>query len=88
MLKDADVQRYTMVPVPVPEGFEREWLARYEEGRADGTREGFAIVDDDGTFLGSRLRSLSITRAASSSSDTRSRRRRAAEGPRRGRCAS
>ena len=55
MLEDADVQRYTMVPVPVPAGFEREWLERYEEGRADGTREGFAIVDDDGSFLGLAL---------------------------------
>jgi RimJ/RimL family protein N-acetyltransferase len=55
MLKDADVQRYTMVPVPVPDGFEREWLTRYEEGRAEGTREGFAIVDDDGSFLGLAL---------------------------------
>ncbi len=55
MLKDADVQRYTMVPVPVPEGFEREWLTRYEEGRAEGTREGFAIVDDDESFLGLAL---------------------------------
>jgi len=55
MLKDVDVQRYTMVPVPVPEGFEREWLTRYEEGRAEGTREGFAIVDDDGSFLGLAL---------------------------------
>ena len=44
-----------MVPVPVPEGYEREWLQRYEEGRAEGTREGFAIVDDDGTFLGLAL---------------------------------
>jgi RimJ/RimL family protein N-acetyltransferase len=44
-----------MVPVPVPAGFEREWLARYEEGRADGTREGFAIVDGDGAFLGLAL---------------------------------
>jgi RimJ/RimL family protein N-acetyltransferase len=55
MLEDPDVQRYTMVPVPVPAGFEREWLERYEEGRADGTREAFAIVDDDGTFLGLAL---------------------------------
>jgi RimJ/RimL family protein N-acetyltransferase len=44
-----------MVPVPVPEGYEREWLQRYEVGRAEGTREGFAIVDDDGTFLGRAL---------------------------------
>lgn len=44
-----------MVPVPVPPGFERTWLERYEEGRSDGTREGFAIVDDDGSFLGLAL---------------------------------
>ena len=44
-----------MVPVPVPEGFERTWLERYEVGRADGTREAFAIVDDDGSFLGLAL---------------------------------
>ncbi len=37
------------------QGFEREWLQRYEEGRADGTREGFAIVEDDGSFLGLAL---------------------------------
>ena len=55
LLDDPAVQRYTMVPVPVPEGYEREWLQRYEEGRAEGTREGFAIVDDDGTFLGLAL---------------------------------
>jgi RimJ/RimL family protein N-acetyltransferase len=44
-----------MVPVPVPAGFERVWLERYEEGRADGTREGFAIVDDEGALLGLAL---------------------------------
>jgi RimJ/RimL family protein N-acetyltransferase len=44
-----------MVPVPVPAEFERVWLERYEEGRADGTREGFAIVDDEGAFLGLAL---------------------------------
>jgi RimJ/RimL family protein N-acetyltransferase len=55
MLEDAAVQQFTMVPVPAPPGFEREWLERYEEGRRDGTREGFAIVDDDGTFLGLAL---------------------------------
>jgi RimJ/RimL family protein N-acetyltransferase len=44
-----------MVPVPVPAGFERTWLERYEEGRRDGSREGFAIVDEDGSFLGLAL---------------------------------
>ena len=55
MLEDPAVQQYTMVPVPVPNGFERTWLQRYEEGRVDGTREAFAIVDDDGSFLGLAL---------------------------------
>lgn len=50
---DVDVQRYTYVPSPWEEGFERTWLARYEQGTADGTRAGFAIVDEDsGDFLG------------------------------------
>jgi RimJ/RimL family protein N-acetyltransferase len=49
------VLQYTMVPVPPPPRFERTWLERYEEGRRDGTREGFAIVDDQGMFLGLAL---------------------------------
>jgi RimJ/RimL family protein N-acetyltransferase len=53
MLKDDDVLRYTRVPVPVPPGFEREWLEFYDEGRSQGKREAFAAVDaDDGSFLG------------------------------------
>jgi len=55
MLTDPLVQRYTMVPTPVPDGFEREWLQRYEDARVDGTREAFAIMDDDGAFLGLAL---------------------------------
>jgi RimJ/RimL family protein N-acetyltransferase len=49
---DPDVRRFTRVPDPVPPGFPETWLGRYEEGRRDGTREGFAIVDDGGGFLG------------------------------------
>ena len=50
---DFDVQRYTYVPSPWVEGFERTWLERYEQGYEDGTRAGFAIVDEaDGAFLG------------------------------------
>jgi RimJ/RimL family protein N-acetyltransferase len=49
--RDADVQRFTYVPTPWPEGFERTWLDRYDQ--ADGTRSGFAIVDEPtGEFLG------------------------------------
>lgn len=42
---DPEVQRYTYVPSPWQEGFERTWLERYERGLEDGTRAAFAIVD-------------------------------------------
>jgi RimJ/RimL family protein N-acetyltransferase len=51
LLSDPDILRYTRVPEPPPDGFEATWLARYDEGRADGTREAFAIVDGE-EFLG------------------------------------
>jgi RimJ/RimL family protein N-acetyltransferase len=63
LVEDADVQRETLVPAPPPPGFARSWLARYEEGRAEGTREGFAVVDGDGTFLGLAL-AVQIDRSA------------------------
>jgi RimJ/RimL family protein N-acetyltransferase len=51
--RDVDVQRFTYVPSPWVDGFERTWLERYEQGHEDGTRAGFAIVGEtDGTFLG------------------------------------
>ena len=50
---DPEVQRNTYVPSPPPADFGKSWLERYEQGREDGTREGFAIVDaEDGSFLG------------------------------------
>ena len=52
LFDDPDVLRFTRLPVPPPPGFEREWLDRYEAGRRDGTREAFAVVDDDGSFVG------------------------------------
>jgi RimJ/RimL family protein N-acetyltransferase len=52
MFDDPDVLRYTRIPDPVPPGWERDWLEFYEEGRNDGTREAFAVVDGDGSFLG------------------------------------
>ncbi len=55
ILDDPDVLRFTRVPEPVPPGFARSWFERYEEGRRDGTREAFAIVEDDGGFLGIAL---------------------------------
>jgi len=53
LLDDPAVLRFTRVPEPVPDGFAATWLARYEEGRRDGTRELFAVVGEgDGEFLG------------------------------------
>jgi RimJ/RimL family protein N-acetyltransferase len=51
-LSDPDVMRFTRIPLPVPEGFAADWLARYEAGRADGTREAFAGIDEHGTMVG------------------------------------
>lgn len=54
MLVDKDLLRYTRVPEPVPYGFSETWYEFYEEGRAEGTREAFAIVEE-GRFLGLAL---------------------------------
>lgn len=42
VVADEETLRFTRIPVPVPEGFARTWLSRYE----DGSRAGFAIVED------------------------------------------
>lgn len=54
MLADADLLRFTRIPEPPP-GFAQEWLRRYEDGRRDGTKEAFAIVDGGAGFLGLAL---------------------------------
>jgi RimJ/RimL family protein N-acetyltransferase len=55
LLDDPDVLQFTRVPEPPPSDFPRQWLARYEAGREDGSAEAFAAVDGDGTFLGLAL---------------------------------
>ena len=52
MVDDRESLRFTRIPEPVPAGFARSWLERYEVARLDGSREAFAIVDDGGDFLG------------------------------------
>jgi RimJ/RimL family protein N-acetyltransferase len=52
MLDDPDLLRFTRLPEPVPPGFARTWLERYEEGRRAGNREAFALVEETGEFLG------------------------------------
>jgi RimJ/RimL family protein N-acetyltransferase len=56
MLTDGDLLRFTRVPEPVPPDFASTWLAFYEEGRRNGTREAFAVVDGgDAHFVGLAL---------------------------------
>ena len=53
LVDDPDVRRFTRIPEPPPAGFTERWLESYEQGRRDGTREAFAILDEgDGRFLG------------------------------------
>ena len=55
LLADTDIQRYTRVPVPVPETYAAEWVARYVAGRTEGTKEMFAVTGEDGGFAGMAL---------------------------------
>ena len=55
LVEDAETLRFTRVPVPTPPDFAEGWLGAYEDGRRDGTREAFAIVDGAGDFLGVAL---------------------------------
>lgn len=52
LVADPEVQRFTRIPEPPPEDFARGWIEMYNEGRRDGTREGFAALDGDGRFVG------------------------------------
>ncbi|WCB94035.1 acetyltransferase [Baekduia alba] len=63
LVDDPDVLRYTRFPDPPEPDFPPQWLGRYEQGRRDGTKEAFAVLDADGTFLGVAL-AVEIDRAA------------------------
>ncbi|UQX88495.1 GNAT family N-acetyltransferase [Jatrophihabitans telluris] len=53
LVLDPSTRRFTRIPEPPPDGFERTWLARYQQGRLDGSRECFAILDEaSGEFYG------------------------------------
>ena len=53
LVADPSVRRYTRVPDPLPDDFERTWADRYRRGRAEGSAMNFAIEDaSDGAFLG------------------------------------
>ena len=55
LLGDPDTLRWTRIPEPPPRDFGHDWASRYEAGRRDGTKEGFAALDDDGRLLGLAL---------------------------------
>ena len=55
LISDATTLRYTRVPEPPPEGFAQGWYERYEQGRESRSKEAFAVVGDDGEFLGLAL---------------------------------
>jgi RimJ/RimL family protein N-acetyltransferase len=52
LITDRDVVRFTRIPEPPPADFVRTWIARYADGRRDGTRDAFAILDERGAFAG------------------------------------
>jgi RimJ/RimL family protein N-acetyltransferase len=62
VVRDPDVLRFTRVPDPPPEDFIEGWFAGYEQGREAGTRDAFAVIHGDGTFLGAAV-APSINRA-------------------------
>jgi RimJ/RimL family protein N-acetyltransferase len=55
LLGDPDTLRWTRIPEPPAADFGEDWAGRYEAGRLEGTKEGFAVLDEDGTFLGLAL---------------------------------
>ncbi len=52
LVADPDVLRYTRIPEPPPDAFAETWIASYDAGRKDGTRDGFAAIAVDGEFVG------------------------------------
>jgi RimJ/RimL family protein N-acetyltransferase len=55
LIAEPDVLRFTRIPEPPPHDFARTWCAGYERRRAAGEAEAFAIVGEDGGFLGLAL---------------------------------
>ena len=52
LVDDEESRRYTRIPTEPPADFVPTWLRSYDEGRADGTRLGFAIESHEREFLG------------------------------------
>ncbi len=52
LVLEPDVLRFTMVPSRPDGTFASTWIGRYERGWEEGSRAGFAIVDQDGEAIG------------------------------------
>ena len=52
LIDDDDVRAFTMMPSVPSATFVRTWIRRYEEAWGDGTRAGFAIVDEERAIAG------------------------------------
>lgn len=63
IVADPVAVRFTRIPEPVPPGFAADWLSRYRPDATGESRAGFAVEDEDGTFLGLAL-APGIDRAA------------------------
>jgi RimJ/RimL family protein N-acetyltransferase len=52
LTRDPDSVRFTRIPEPPPPDFATTWVQRYVDGRETGEREGYALMDDGGSFAG------------------------------------
>jgi RimJ/RimL family protein N-acetyltransferase len=52
LVQDPLTIRHSRIPDPPPPDFAERWYERYEAGRAEGTREAFAVEDETGAFVG------------------------------------
>ena len=52
LFSDPEQVRYTHLPIPMPDGFPEDFLARYEAGREQGLREVWALVEEGGAVVG------------------------------------
>jgi RimJ/RimL family protein N-acetyltransferase len=55
IVNDPEVQRFTRLPSPCPPGFAKTWVGVYDVGRSEGTKEAFALIEDNGTFVGAAV---------------------------------
>lgn len=52
LFDDPEIQRFTLLPSNPPPDYAQTWYAGYEQGRLDGTRELFAVLEEEGELAG------------------------------------